>query len=1036
MASGPPNEWSKLGGRDDTSFADSSLTQIVLLNDGVSETSSPATANEYKQLGQGGLPSGNRRGKLKSTYLKYVLLLGLASALLFVGYLLGSTLGAGIRNSSSAFSSSGAAANAKVQGGYLQASYDCKYNCVNESLKQSSAKTGKRLLSFEDLFAPKVAPVYPEPISWLEPRSEIQGDWGYSWFFKRTASGDIALYNSESRWVNGTPVKPRVVVKFSDLKSNGLASYSSFTVSPGLSHVIFRQVRVPDDHVQRMLERRGRYNVLFDLYLWDINLNRFVSFAKSTNVLKETQYATFSKAGNLVTVRRGDIHLLRLPVARAEGQGSFVQLTFTGTADEDTVFNGIPDWVYEEEVFMSDNLIFFAPDNGQGEEHMAFLSLNDTRVPLANIEFIKSGKRDRDGLDSYSGYRKIRYPKAGYSNPRVVVKVASWDSASSTTRVSNVNFKPEDIFGPDDLLVTEVFWVTAPVDRSLFVRTMNRVQNEQRIFVASRDNTGNWNASLVRRESYADGAWIEIQQASVQNVQPGVPGYFELKENDDGWIHLCYFEAIQSKDCSWVTFGDFVVTEVLYIGTSNANRDRLAVKYISTEVESTMRHIYVTIFDLKTKTVTQKRLLTPLEGYIFPRLEADPFLRAIKYARESLSGLPGNIRLDDTDLGLAGVYQASSVNGDGTILQVCYRGPGVPFCGLLRHPNFLEESQTLSVSPWQELENNAAVMVSYDRDYNMPTRIWGQIAVPRAIKEADTIREQNSNGEGEVEWLNLQLYLPPFFLDTANALYKVPLLLKCYGGPNSQLVLQEFVNPDIHDLFASEGSGGVLVAVVDSRGTGFRGRAFRSIVQGDLGRAESQDQMNAAKSISAVPQLRVDEQNVGLWGWSYGGYLTLKTITRAPPLLFKAAVSVAPVTDWRFYDSVYTERYMGLPQARESAYDASAVFGKQSGAELASKFFSANATKVLIMHGLSDDNVHFQNTETVLQSLIESVAQVSLNGDVRESSRYNLDNLKVMPFPNNDHSISTQSSARRFLYESIREWFLKSFFTAEERVRS
>lgn len=195
------------------------------------------------------------------------------------------------------------------------------------------------------------------------------------------------------------------------------------------------------------------------------------------------------------------------------------------------------------------------------------------------------------------------------------------------------------------------------------------------------------------------------------------------------------------------------------------------------------------------------------------------------------------------------------------------------------------------------------------------------------------------NADGEV--MNAFIIKPNDF-DPSR---KYPLLMYQYNGPDSQLVLNAWKMDGIYYL----ASQGYIVAAADGRGTGNRSRDWATCVYRDLGRYETADQLSAASEFSALPY--VDSERMACFGWSYGGYMTLMELadSKCP---FKAGVAMAPVSDWRFYDSVYTERYMSTPQQNESGYNSSSALLKSGDI----------ASRLLIMSGTSDDNVHFYNT--------------------------------------------------------------------------
>ncbi|HNR55409.1 MAG TPA: S9 family peptidase [Flavobacteriales bacterium] len=195
---------------------------------------------------------------------------------------------------------------------------------------------------------------------------------------------------------------------------------------------------------------------------------------------------------------------------------------------------------------------------------------------------------------------------------------------------------------------------------------------------------------------------------------------------------------------------------------------------------------------------------------------------------------------------------------------------------------------------------------------------------------------------------------PPAF-DPAK---KYPVLMVQYSGPNSNEVLDKFDGRDMmwHTLLNQKG---YIVACVDPRGTGHRGREFRHCTYGQLGRYETEDQIASAKWLAQQPY--VDGSRIGIWGWSYGGFMSSLCITKGADV-FKAAIAVAPVSNWRYYDSIYTERFMGLPKDNGSGYDDNSPINHVD--KLKGNY--------LLIHGLADDNVHYQNAAEMTLALVKA----------------------------------------------------------------
>jgi len=187
---------------------------------------------------------------------------------------------------------------------------------------------------------------------------------------------------------------------------------------------------------------------------------------------------------------------------------------------------------------------------------------------------------------------------------------------------------------------------------------------------------------------------------------------------------------------------------------------------------------------------------------------------------------------------------------------------------------------------------------------------------------------------------------------------KYPLFMFQYSGPGSQQVSNRWnaSNDYWHQMLAQEG---YVVVSVDGRGTGLKGRDFKKVTQKELGKYEVEDQIAAAKILSDLPY--IDANRTGIWGWSYGGFMSTNCILKGNDV-FEMAIAVAPVTSWRFYDTVYTERYMQTPQENASGYDENSPFN----------YPELLKGKYLLVHGSGDDNVHVQNTMFMIEALVQA----------------------------------------------------------------
>ena len=183
---------------------------------------------------------------------------------------------------------------------------------------------------------------------------------------------------------------------------------------------------------------------------------------------------------------------------------------------------------------------------------------------------------------------------------------------------------------------------------------------------------------------------------------------------------------------------------------------------------------------------------------------------------------------------------------------------------------------------------------------------------------------------------------------------KYPVIVYVYGGPHAQLVRDQWGPGQLLDAMLAE--KGFLVWTLDNRGSWGRGHAFEAPLLRETGKHELADQLAGVRYLKSLPY--VDGSRIGIWGWSYGGYMTLYSITNAPDV-WKCAVAGAPVTNWKFYDTIYTERYMRTPAENPKGYEASAPLSKARSLK----------AKLLIIHGTADDNVHIQNSIAFIDAL-------------------------------------------------------------------
>lgn len=572
----------------------------------------------------------------------------------------------------------------------------------------------------------------------------------------------------------------------------------------------------------------------------------------------------------------------------------------------DSVFNGIPDWAYEEEVFAGDSALWWSPDGTE----IAYLRTDDTAVPEFPIPYFLNGDKNK----AYPVLSKLKYPKPGYANPQVELWVYP---------INAKHAKPSKV-GIDtslnETIITEVVWV----GESLVAKLSDRQSDAQEVWsvdcstLASKKSAVE--ASRVRYDSpeAVNNGWYEVTH---NIIAVGAEGYVDTVDVD-GYNHLAFFKTDDS-DPIVLTSGEWEVLD----------------ESISVNVDT--RHVYFHAeFSPSEKTLYRVSLDAPKQ--------LEQVLNVGK-----------------------GVYSAK-FSGDTSYAVVVYSCPNTPAVQyMITLPADLKMMKQWTLQDNKELK----------------ALLNGRQLIGDKLKQP-LVRFYNQT-VGDVE-VSVREILPSKFRERK----KYPVVFYNYGGPGSQQVLEQF-GIDFQRVLAEELD--VIVVTVDPRGTGGRGRAFRDVVRDHIGDFESEDVISVAKIWA--DKKYVDSKKLAIWGWSYGGFLTLKTLERDVDQVFSYGVAVAPVTDWSLYDSIYTERYMHTPKLNPEGYMSSEITDVET---------LAKHNRFLIMHGSGDDNVHFQNTIRLLDKL-------DLAG---------IENYDMHVFPDSDHSIRFHN-ANVIVYDKICEFFLE-----------
>ncbi|XP_032222302.2 prolyl endopeptidase FAP isoform X1 [Nematostella vectensis] len=598
-----------------------------------------------------------------------------------------------------------------------------------------------------------------------------------------------------------------------------------------------------------------RYSSFADYFVYDIAKNKYEKIVTSGGV--QIQHVRWAPDRNaLVYVVENDMHYIddvRLPLPEAH--------RLTNDGDRLRIFNGVPDWVYQEEVLNTDYAMYFSPDS----KYLAYMQFNDTRVKDYVYPWYGSAK------NIYPSQRKIAYPKPGTPNPTVRVKVIDLTRITKGLLPPAAELPVPAGFDKIEHYVVNVGWTTT---NKFTVQWLNRFQNHSQTDICSVD-AGGMNC-IKGHEEQVKGGWVDDKYTTplfTKDESAYVILYPFTQGENGAFIHLALVQlGLKDHSIRALTSGAWEVTKILGFDKENG-----IVYFESTETGPTQRHIYS--FELASNT--KKSLTKDL---------------ACNY------------------------FKADFSKDAGWCVLTC-QGPDVPWTNL-------RNSKTGAA---RALENNDKLKKELQTLGHART---------------DFIKVRSGTND-----INVKLVFPPNF-DPSK---KYAVLFSVYGGPGTQNVLEAW------QLGYEAGylvrNFDLIMAYVDARGTMGRGNKFKHAVYRDLGRNEAEDTIAVAKFLKSKSYVAKDK--IAIWGWSYGGYLTSYIIGQNSGA-FNLGMAVAPVADWRYYDSIYTERYMGLPKENSKGYEDSSVL------PLIKNFKDVS---YLIVHGTGDDNVHFQNSAQIVKKL-------------------------------------------------------------------
>ena len=631
-----------------------------------------------------------------------------------------------------------------------------------------------------------------------------------------------------------------------------------------------------------------RHSFFADYYVVDTQKNDTISLSdvpvRDAMMSPNGKYVVYAKADNNLYIYKVDFKT-EVAITSTNGDG----------LDARDIYNGISDWLYEEE-FGVTGLFAFSPDNKQ----VAFVRLDETDVPTFSWQtFLPDGNnsiedgsevelRD-DGL--YPQLHSLRYPKAGKPNAKASVCV--YDIHYKTIRTMEL---PNYLEG----YLPRVMWtpLSKPTKKDeqptsdVVILHLNRDQNRMDVLRGNPKST-------VCHPFYKEES----------------KKYFVNYELFDEW--------------QWLSDGRVVVVSEKggYVQSYMYSSQGIEQRLLTSEARDITK---VYGFDEKTQTLYYQAANTPMTRQAYA-------LNTKKNITTQLTQEEGTHSLH--------------FSKDFMRYLDCYHSVDIPHSYTLY--------KAMSNGQW------AKDKVVLDNDSILAT--WKALGINE--KEFFEIKTER----GDV--LNAWRIMPKDF----DTMKKYPVVMLQYSGPTSQRVLNNWRKRFGYVL----ADAGYLVVCVDGRGTGARGREWRNATYMQLGIKEAEDQISAAAYLKTLPY--VDGDRMAICGWSYGGYQTLMCLS-AQSSIWQCGIAIAPVTSWRLYDSAYTERFMRRPQVNEFGYEGSDLM----------KMAGDLSGKLLIVHGLADDNVHVQNTLLYTDALVKVGKQF-------EMQLYVDDNHSIRKPHNNKH---------------------------------
>ncbi|KAM8708772.1 hypothetical protein ACLKA7_015701 [Drosophila subpalustris] len=677
-------------------------------------------------------------------------------------------------------------------------------------------------------------------------------------------SGQLYAKRFNGSWSNGNTVIYKELANIVELDTKTLKVKTLLT---NAAHYVLYEKSADGQYLllAKNYKKNFRYSFLAQYDIYNLSTNTFIPLTIQ-NREEYLSMVQWSPVGNALI-----INFNRNLYYKKSALDEEIVITTTETGN---FLNGIPDWVYEEEVFSSNVATWFNPSGTQ----IAFIQFDDSPTHVINFPYYGDAG---DLRFQYPLHQEIHYPKAGSSNPRVVLFMADLKRALEGNEFLTSMPIPSTLNTETDYIVTVVSWLD---DNNVLSIWMNRIQNAA--YVVSFDG-------LTRKQLYSTESktgWVDLYTAPFKN-RNGSRLAFVLPHENYKQLQLLSTDVLNAE-LEPLTSGKFVVDSILHWDPSHD----IIFYTANTEEHPEQLNLYA--------------------------------IRALTTRKQTPNCLSCKLM---TSGGVEQTYYSAIFNDNNQIV-ITSLGPGIP---------------TTAIYEWSYGNSQVTLKKLLDWETNEALRAKLEgVALP-----THKILTVNIDGGFQAKVL---LQLPPN-LDTSGKT-KYPMLVDVYGGPDSYSVTNKWMM-DWGTYLTSNQS--VIYAKIDGRGSGLRGENLLHAIYLQLGTVEINDQTTVTHNLTKMFDY-IDAKHIGIWGWSYGGYAAAMALANDDSEVFKCAASIAPVTDWTYYDSIYTERYMGLPDTNEAGYAKS---------RLSTRAQKLRGKKYLLVHGTSDDNVHYQQAMILAKNL-------------------------------------------------------------------